>query len=162
MSSKDTRGSDSELGLELPELSGAISSESSDVDIVLEGRSDGGHIEVEDALPHLTGSTGGEGAVGIASGAGEVLFEDLDALEIAGELNLVHGGAGSGGPGALNVEVLTVVGLDGIGVSDAALHNPVLLASELGDGNAVGGSGLDEVKLVGGSSGSKKGVLEHL
>ena len=160
MSSKDTRGSDSELGIELPEGCGA--SETFDVDVVKEGRSDGGHIEVEAALPHLTDGAGREGAVGIASGAGEVLFEDLDALEIAGELDLCQGGAGSGGPGARNVEVLTVVGLDWVGVSDAGRHNPVFCTRELDDGNGVRRGGFDEVKLVGGGSGSKKGVLEHL
>jgi len=166
---------DEEVRGELPDgvVVGVVGSDS---DIVLEGRSDGGHIETEQGGPFLTSDTSGLGAVaeviGGSTSAVVVHGVGLDTHEHAREVDLLEVGH-SDVPDTVDVEFLSAVLANWIGVTvgTAINHGPVFHTANLGDNNIVlvirksGNLGLDKGGLVGGSNGSKggcEGVLKHI
>ena len=119
------------------------------MDVILEWGSEAWDIEGEHTCPLLADGASRQGAVSITSGAFEVLLEDLDTLELACELNMVEGGCVDV-PDSRNVELLSVSGLNGIGVSVGAggHQNEVSLAADLGDSDAVAGDNISDLFLM--------------
>ena len=159
--------SDGELALELPQ-GGAIGGLGKNVDVVLEGRGNGGDIEAELTVPHLSNGANGLGAlavvgVGCISSARVSLIEDLGASHVADELDVVERAA-IDVPDALDEELLDVGGLDGIGARVGAVGEGrhVLLSRDLGDNQAVAGRGIDHPWLVSDSDGGESGGEESL
>ena len=150
---------DVEFRLELPE-SGFVGSLADDVDVI-GGAWDAyrGDVEVERAMPGLTDGAGRCGAVGVTRAARESLVEDLNASDVAGEVDSAQNGA-IDVPDAVNVEVLSVVKDHRVGVSNALSHHEALHARDLVDGDVVGRSAVDEVRLVGSSNCGKSGGKE--
>ena len=131
--------------------------------IVLEGRSEGRDWETEGTVPDLTNSAGGHGAVGIASGAREVLVKDIGTGEEAVEVNMIQSETRIIVPDTLNCEILGTVGADRVWVSIGAVIelDPVLLARDLVNSNGTvgirGGGNLDHLWDLGSDSSGSKG-----
>ena len=87
------------------------------MDIVLEGRGDAWHIEVESSFPLCAERRWDAGAVCVAICASIGVLVDLDALQEANEVDVVEVETLLD-KDAADIEVLGVVRLHGVGVSE--------------------------------------------
>ena len=147
---------DVEFGLELPErVTGGV--EGGDMDIVLEGGSNGGHIEAEAGSPVVVLAGGGRAVTRVVAGSkarssGAVSFS---AEEVADEFDVIELSVVDV-PDTVDNELLGAVLADGLGVTVGATadHGEVLSSADLVDDDVVlvvgdGHLRLDEVGLVG-------------